>query len=192
MMRNVIVRSARGAMLLLALLSMPACQSPSDPDDDLDVDDFVDATATPNPTVADGPTGKMYRVVIGNNQPDEFREYDWRTQFVVAVTLNNNAASDDLDLNFPVDLSSVAVKVQQASGGIVNPPTGGDVEKFESTPSNASGNQFGGANQTITMLLDVWYDLPSLRKEALITVTLNFTDDDGTAFAKNLQVRVAP
>jgi hypothetical protein len=40
--------------------------------------------------------------------------------------------------------------------------------------------------------LDVWYDLPSLRREALITVTMSFQDADGKAFSKAYDVRVAP
>jgi hypothetical protein len=186
------VRTVRGALALAAALWMAGCQSPTDPDEQLDVDDFVVASATPDPVNAETSTGRTYRVVRGNNQPDEILEYDWRTAFNVSVSLNNNATSEDVDLNFPVDLTSVSVKVQQASGGIVNPPTGGDVERYESVTSQVSGNRFGGVNETLTMVLDVWYDLPSLRREALITVTLNFRDDDGVAFAKDVQVRVAP
>ena len=35
-------------------------------------------------------------------------------------------------------------------------------------------------------------DLPSLRKEALVTVTMSFQDTDGQAFSKSYDVRVAP
>ena len=41
------------------------------------------------------------------------------------------------------------------------------------------------------MSFDVWYDLPSLRKEALITVTLTFADENNKSFSKNVLVRVA-
>jgi hypothetical protein len=82
--------------------------------------------------------------------------------------------------------------VQQASGGIVSPPTGGEVEHYESVTSQVSGNQFNGANETLTMYFDVWYDLPSLKKEALVTVTLTFADENNKSFSKNVQVRVNP
>ena len=42
------------------------------------------------------------------------------------------------------------------------------------------------------MTFDVWYDLPSLRKEAVITVTVNFKDDDGVTFSKQIKVNVNP
>jgi hypothetical protein len=38
----------------------------------------------------------------------------------------------------------------------------------------------------------MWYDLPSLRKEAVITVTFSFEDDDGKTFQKTADFRVAP
>jgi hypothetical protein len=38
----------------------------------------------------------------------------------------------------------------------------------------------------------VWYDLPSLRKEAVVVVTFSFTDNDGTVFQKVRQITVAP
>jgi hypothetical protein len=42
------------------------------------------------------------------------------------------------------------------------------------------------------MTFDVWYDLPSLRRESLITVSLAFRDSSGKVFTKNVEVRVAP
>jgi hypothetical protein len=42
------------------------------------------------------------------------------------------------------------------------------------------------------MTFEVWYDLPSLRKEALISVTLNLRDEGGTTFTEVVPVKVAP
>lgn len=192
------LRIVRGALLLLllapSLVTLVGCQSPTEDEDPLDVDDFVDATASPNPTNADSAlgSGRTYRVVRGNNQPDEILEFDWHTGFTLMVSLNNNATADNVDIDFPVDLRSVTVKVEQASGGIVSPPTGGEVEHYDSATSNVSSNQIGSVGAGISMLIDVWYDLPNLRKEALITATLNFVDDDNTSFSKVVQIRVNP
>lgn len=181
-----------GAAAVLAAAMMVACQSTTDPDEVLDVDDFVDVTVSPNPAQAGGADGRTYRVVRGNNQPDEILTFDWKTSFTLTVTLNQNATDGDLDLAFPVDITAATAKVQQASGGIVSPPTGSEVEHYESVLAQASSNRFAGANSSNTMTFDVWYDLPSLRREALITVSLAFRDDDGTTFTRNVEVRVAP
>lgn len=182
--------------VLLAVVMLPlmlaGCQSPTDPDDTLDVDDILDLSTTPNPAVASEATdGRTYRVVIGNNQPDEIRPFDWFTSFVVTATLNSNANDDDIDLEFPIDLTSVSVAVRQASGGIVSPPSGGEIEHYFHV-TEASSNRYSSVNTSVSIKLDVWYDLPSLRKEALVTVTMNFQDADGQSFAKAYDVRVAP
>ncbi len=191
------VRSVRVATVLLAGLaaaSLSGCQKTDSTDDTLKVDDFVVSTTTPGIATADGPgTGKTYRIVRGNNQPDDILEYDWHTSFSVTTTINNHATDDSVKLSFPVTLSAASAKVQQASGGIVNPPTGGDVEHYEYV-SSASSNKIGAVGGAITQTFEVWYDLPSLRREALVTLTLNFTDDSSTpkTFTKTVNVQVAP
>lgn len=168
-----------------------ACQSPTDPDDTVDVDDFLEISVTPNPAIADVSTdGKTYRVVRGNNQPDEILVYDWKTAFTLTLTLNSQADDDDV-LEFPVDLTTVTVQVKQASGGIVTPPSGGETEYYSAVPT-ASGNRFAAINTSNAVALEVWYDLPSLRKEALATVTLSFKDADDKTFSKAYDVRIAP
>lgn len=183
----------RGLLMLLMLpLMLAGCQSPTDPDETLDVDDILDLSVTPNPAIASEATdGRTYRVVRGNNQPDEILSFDWFTSFVVTATLNDNANDSDIDLEFPIDLTSVTVVVKQASGGIVSPPSGGDTEHYFHV-TEASSNRYASANSSVNIKLDVWYDLPSLRKEALVTVTMSFQDSDGQSFAKSYDVRVAP
>jgi hypothetical protein len=56
----------------------------------------------------------------------------------------------------------------------------------------ASTNRYGSVNSSATLTFDVWYDLPSLRREAIITVTLTFRDTDGVTFSKAIEVLVAP
>jgi hypothetical protein len=181
----------RIAMMLLSVSLLAACQSPTDPDDVLEVDDFLEMSVTPNPAIASEATdGRTYRVVRGNNQPDDVLLYDWRTNFSITATLNSQADDEDA-LEFPVDLTSVTLVVKQASGGIVTPPSGGDAEHFHYV-TEASTNRYAAASSAVTVGFDVWYDLPSLRKEALITVTLAFKDNDGATFTKSYDVRVAP
>jgi hypothetical protein len=52
------------------------------------------------------------------------------------------------------------------------------------------GRAASSSSNTITF--DVWYDLPNLRKEALMTVTVAIKDADGRTFTKVKEVRVAP
>jgi hypothetical protein len=167
-----------------------ACQSPTTSDDALDIDDILVVTAPGTATADVSPDAKTYRVVRGNNQPDDILAYDWKATF--SVSLQFNDAADDKDaLTFPVDLTAVTVKVQQASGGIVTAPTGGDVEHYEFV-TQASSNAFAAVGSNVGITFDVWYDLPSLRKEALVTLTLSFVDDDGTIFTKTVDMKIAP
>jgi hypothetical protein len=183
------------SLLMLGLLvfgsfALSGCQSPSDTDETLDVDDFVDSSVTPDPASAQVAGDRTYRVVRGNNQPDDILAYDWKSSFAVTLTINGNALDDDIDLEFPVEITSATVKIQQASGGIVTPPTGGDTEHYESVITQSTTNKFNAANSSATMNFDVWYDLPSLKSEALATVTISFKDDDGQTFSKEVTVRI--
>jgi hypothetical protein len=183
------------ALLLIACASfalLSACQSPTDPDDVLEVDDFLEMSVTPNPASAETSTdGRTYRVVRGNNQPDDILTYDWHSAFTVVATLNGEADDED-GLEFPVDLTSVTVTVKQASGGIITPPPTGEAEYSFPLISQVSGNRFASANSAVQVGVEVWYDLPSLRKEAIATVNLAFKDDDGQTFTKSYDVRIAP
>lgn len=169
------------------------CQSPTAASDSINYDDVVVATATPDPVIANTDTGgRTYRVVRGNNQPDEILTYDWHTVFSMTVSFNGDALDKDVDVAFPVKLTSTTLAVKQASGGIVTPPTGTETEKYEFVTLSATGNQFGGIDSPIALTFEVWYDLPSLRKEAVVSVTFTFLDDDGAAFQKVADVRIAP
>ncbi len=179
-------RHPRAAAVLGVAALLSACQSPTSTSP---TTDFIVATPSPNPTTASGPTGRLYTYVSTNNQPNEQREYDWRTNFNVAVTLNSPGSN--VSVSFPVKITSATVKVQQASGGIITPPTGSDVEHYEFEFS-ASSNTFAAAGNTVNMNFNVWYDLPDLKREALVTVTLAFTDNAGATFSKSVDVQVAP
>jgi hypothetical protein len=184
-------RTMWAALPLIGLLS--GCQSPTSSDDPLDVDDFVDATVTPaHATAAPSTDGRTYRVARGNNQPDDVLAYDWVTTFAITLAVNDNATHKDVDLEFPVTITAATGKVQQATGGIVSPPTGGDTEHYESVLIQSSGSTIAAVNGTVTLTFQVWYDLPSLKREALITETINFKDADGVTFAKTVDIVVDP
>jgi hypothetical protein len=190
-MTRAIVR-ARYALLLAALAAV-GCQSPTDPSDTVRFDEAVDIAATPDPISADAQTGgRTYRIVRGNNQPDEILPYDWHAVFSAGINLNDNATDDDLDIDFPVRIVATTLTIKQASGGIITPPSGSETEKYEFVTLSASGNQFAAANAPITLAFEVWYDLPSLRKEAVVQVAASFVDNDGTTFQKSVDLRVAP
>lgn len=180
--------------LVGAALTIGACQSAETEDDEsLEVDDFIDSTVTPNPVVAGESTdGRSYRIVRGNNQPDEILLFDWKAAFAVTVSVNNNATDEDVDVEFPLEITAATVKVEQAAGGIIIPPTGGDVEHYDSVLAAATGNKFAAVGGTQTLSFEVWYDLPSLKKECVITTTINFKDDNGMTFSKTVKANVAP
>jgi hypothetical protein len=179
--------------MMTVALATAACQSPTDPDDVVDYDEVIDATATPEPIIADTATGgRTYRVVRGNNQPDEILPYDWHAVFSTTLTFNSDASDSDVDIDFPVKITATTVSVKQASGGIITPPTGTDTEKSEFVILSAPSNQLTAIGSPNTMTFEIWYDLPSLRREAVVVVTFSFTDNDGTVFQKERQITVAP
>lgn len=187
------IRVARAVALPLIAMSALACQNPTSADDVVDYDDVVDVAATPDPIIATESTdGRTYRVQR-NEQPDEIRTFDWHAVFTVNIVFNQDALDDDVDLDFPVRLTATSFVVKQAAGGVVTPPpSGADQERYEYAPLSASGNMFSNVNVPINMTFETWYDLPSLRREAVVTATFSFQDDDGKTFQKVEDIRVAP
>ena len=185
--------SVRYVLLFLLAGSLSGCQSPSNPSDDISYDDAIDAVASPNPITADTSTGgRTYRIVRGNNQPDEIALYDWHAVFSITLSFNSTATDKDIDIEFPVKLSSLTLTVKQASGGIVTPPTGNEKEYFEFVTFNATGNQFSAVGSPNSASFEIWYDLPSLRQEAVVSVSTAFTDNNGVTFNKVMEIVVAP
>ena len=179
-------------LVCVVTLTMSGCQSPTDPDDIVNFDEAADVVVSPNPIVADTATGgRTYRVVRGNNQPDEILAYDWHAVFATTINLNSNATSDDVDVAFPITLTATTLVVKQASGGVITPPSGTETEKYDFVFSTG-GNQMTAVNQPLSSTFEIWYDLPSLRKEAVVTLSYTFSDDDGATFTKTEDVRIAP
>jgi hypothetical protein len=164
-----------GAAILVASCCLAACDSPTE-----STTLEVTLTAAPNPTTAAPSTGVTYTVTNPDSTVSTY-EYDWRASFEVTMQETGGLA---------VDITAVNVSVQQASGGIVITPSGGDKEYYRFN-SSASGNRLA-AHGTASIGFDVWYDLPNRGREALITVALSFKDDDDATYSKTVQVRVAP
>jgi hypothetical protein len=169
----------RTALTLLSLVvaaCLPACSSPTSESPTLD----VTLTANPDPAAASGPTGVQYRVTNADSSVS-FYEYDYRTSFTVTIKENAGTA---------LDITAIDLKVQQATGGIVITPSGGDqiYYKFNSSAVTNRINAKGSAD----VGFDTWYDLPNGGREALITVGFSFKDDDDRTYSDTLQVKVAP
>jgi hypothetical protein len=186
------IRFMRAAAVLMMTVTCAGCQSPSSASDTTDVDDIVDATISPNPAVATESTGKTYRIVRGNNQPDEVLPYQYVTTFTITVVIKTAELNEDEDLAFPVTVTAASGVVQQASAGILTPPTGGEVERYDSVMLSSTGTTVSAVGEGITMQFQVWYTLPSGLREALVTESISFKDDDGTTFTKVVPVKVAP
>lgn len=176
------------ALTLAAFAALFGCQSPSDPNETVDL---LDVTVAPEPAPSSGPTGRYY-TIEKDDEPDELREYDWHSTFTVTVRLTEDASNDDVGLELPLDITSATVTVQQASGGIVTPPTGTEKERYDFVIASSSTNRLTAVGSTAVMTFDVWYDLPNLRREALVSVSLGFADDGTYRFTEVVPVRVAP
>jgi hypothetical protein len=187
------MRLIRAAAVATLALMTAGCQSPTSASSTLNVDDFVDA-AVPAQATATPSTGRTYRVVRGNNQPDDVLPFQFTSVFNITVTVNSNANADSVALTFPVTITAATGKVEQASGGIVTPPTGGEVEHYESVLLSSSGSTIAGVGGGVTMVFQVWYSLPNGNKEARVTETISMKDSNSTAktWTKDVHINIAP
>jgi hypothetical protein len=137
-------------------------------------------TATPNPAFAVAASGRTYVIQSDSeDEPDEVVTYPWRAAFTVTVV---ESAGVGLDVTF------VNLTVNQASGGIVTPPRSGEIEHYE-FDLQATGNRVDAYGST-TLNFDVWYDLPNGGREALVTVSVSYTDDADISTTRTVQVRL--
>ncbi len=189
------MRIIRAVAVCAMSMSLGGCQSPTSASSSFDVDDFVDATTAPNPTTASESTdGRTYRVVRGNNQPDDILPFQFIASYNVTLTFNANSTNDSNDISFPVTITAAAAKVEQASGGIVTAPSGGEVEHYDAVILSSSTNTIAQVGAGAEMVFKVWYALPNKGREALITQTIAMKDssDSPKTFAKEVTIRVAP
>jgi hypothetical protein len=164
------MRGLAWGLLAAAVFGAAGCKATLDNETTSD----VTLTATPDPSSAAASGGVTYRITDDTN----VYEYDWRTAFSVVL-----AETEGIGMN----ITSMSVKVQQAAGGIVVVPTNG-TEHYQFT-SSASGNRIESKGSA-SVGFDVFYDLPSGGREALVTVTFTFYDDNDVAFSKSVAVKV--
>jgi hypothetical protein len=165
----------RTALLLVVAVTFGACDAPT-----TSTTLEVTLTADPDPITAQPSTGVTYTVTNADDTKSTYT-YPWKGSFVVTIQETGGLA---------VDITAVNLKVQQASGGIVITPSGGDTEYYRFN-SSASGNHIA-ANGTASIGFDIWYALPNKQKEALVTVGLSFKDDDDNTYSETAQIKVAP
>jgi hypothetical protein len=160
--------------LIAAVIWLGACSAPT-------TTTSLEVTlSAPDPTTAEASRGVTYTITNADSTISTY-EYDWKASFVATIQETGGLA---------VDITAVDLKLQQASGGIVIVPSGGQVEHYRFN-SSASGNHVA-ANGTASIGFEVWYDLPNLGREALVTIALSFKDDDSNTYSKSLQVKVSP
>jgi len=140
----------------------------------------VNLTTTPNPASAVPSQGVTYTVTNPDNTVSTY-DYSFKTSFTVNMQETGGNA---------LTITSVNLVVQQASGGIVITPSGGDREYFRF--NSAAGGNTLAAHGNAAMSFDVWYSLPSKGQEALITVTLTFSDANNNTYTQTVQEKVAP
>ena len=169
-------RAVPAVLLLVAAAFLPACNAPTSSSPTLE----VTITSNPDPATASGPTGVQYKVTNADDSVSYY-EYDYRTSFTVTVQETGGMA---------LDVTALNLTVQQATGGIVITPSGGDQVYFRF--NSAAPTNHINANGSASVGLEVWYDLPNGGREALITVGFTFQDDDDNTYSKTFQVKVAP
>lgn len=177
------------AALTAAALTLAGCQSPTAASTTTNCGNngstcVITFTMSPSPTSAfDATSQGVTYVLTHNNAPDTNQVFPWETQFT--LNMKNTQATG-------VKITAVTVRVQQASSGIVITPTTSDVEHytFNSQPANGSSRIEG--NSTNALNFSVWYVLPNLGKEALITVSLSFQDDNNVSLSGVETDNVAP
>jgi hypothetical protein len=169
-------RAAPTFLSLVVAACLPACSSPTSSTPTLS----VTLTANPDPATAGGPTGVQYKITNADSTVS-FYEYAYRTSFTVTLQETGGTA---------LDITAIDLKVQQATGGIVITPSGGDqiYYKFNSTAVTSRINAKGSAD----VGFDVWYTLPNQGKEALVTVGFSFKDDKSNTYSTTIAVKVAP
>jgi hypothetical protein len=171
------MRRAAHAVLLVALAVLaPACSAPTSSTPTLE----VTITPNPDPAQASGSTGVQYKVTNADSTVSYY-DYDYRTSFSITIQETGGLS---------LDITSINLTVQQATGGIVITPSGGDQVYFKFN-SQAPTNHIN-AKGSAAVGFDVWYDLPNGGREALVTIGLSFKDDDDNTYSQTAQVKIAP
>jgi hypothetical protein len=170
----------RAAAAAATLLCCVGCSSPTTSTDYFD----VSYTVTPDPASTSVSTGVQYKITNADDSVSYY-DYAYRTHFV--VTIKESAG-------YALDITAINLTFQQATGGIVITPSGGDQIYFKFS-SQAVTNHINAKGAT-DVAFDVWYKLPNQGSEGLATVSFSFkyTDKDSNEYtsASTHDVRVGP
>ena len=100
------------AVALYASAAMAtSCQSPTSASDTVNVNDYVTAVTTPSTALAvDTTDGRTYRVVRGNNQPDEVLPFKYTTTFAITLTVTSKATDKSVNLTFPLTITAATAQ----------------------------------------------------------------------------------
>ena len=172
-------RSTRSLFLVLAMASAlvgAACQNPTSTSSS----DTITLTASPEPTNATTSAGKSYTIKY-DTKADETYAYEYKA--TVTITLKNSS-------KVGAKISSMTLKVDPASNGIVVSSTNGESAHYEYS-STATSNRVEGSGST-TITYDVWYTVPTHSREAMITISYSFLNDDDASFTGSVTARVNP
>ncbi len=171
---------SRAALAAAALLWLGGCDSPTSSSDYFD----VSYTVTPEPATTSVSTGVQYKVTNADDTVSYY-DYSYRTHFVVTIKE---------DAGYPLEITAINLTLQQATGGIVITPSGGDQVYFKF--SSSAPTNYINANGTADVAFDVWYKLPNQGSEGLATVSFSFkytdADDDEYTYASTHNVKVGP
>ncbi|HVO10243.1 MAG TPA: hypothetical protein VMX54_05755 [Vicinamibacteria bacterium] len=173
-------RAARILIPLLGAAWLGGCSSPTSSSPTFS----ITITASPDPAVATASKGVQYKITNPDNTVSYY-DYQYWVHFTLHIQENNGMA---------LDITSINLTAQQAAGGIVVTPSGGDqiYFKYNSTALTNHINAKGSAD----VGFDVWYTLPSGGKEALMSVAFGFqyTDSSGnvTTYSQTGNAKVAP
>ena len=173
--RNRARQISGAALALIAAFGLPACSSPTS-STTLD----VSYTSSPDPAPVNASHGVTYKVTNADSTTSTY-EYANHTSFT--VTIKNEVA-------IAMDITAIDLTMQQAAGGIVITPSGGDTIYFKFN-SSASGNRLS-KNGTATVGFDVWYTLPNGGTEGLATVNFGYKDDNNDTYSEAAKVKVGP
>jgi len=163
-------------ILSLSVLWLPGCDKTTSTTSSAATFSAVPATAT---AVA-STSGKTFTVLGDSTHPDRIIAYPWQTSFTVNITET---------VGIGRKITGVSIKVQQASGGVIMMPTGTDIEHYDYL-SQVANNYIAGKGTGTVTFNPVWYWLPNGGREAVVTTTFSFLDDNNSSFSESTTVNV--
>ena len=141
----------------------------------------VTLTSNPDPASASGADGGAVHGSRAPTTATRYCEYDYRTSFSVTIQETGGLA---------LDITAINLTVQQAPGGIVITPSGGDQVYFKfnsSAPTNhinANGNGLGGLRRLVR---------PAERRaRGARHGRVSFKDDDDNTYSDTARSRSPP